>query len=89
MMSWVSFALAGSRWIGPGGEPAWHYTWPDSKRGFCVKCGSQVCALDDEGDSICMTMSSLDDPGEFVPVAQSFKEHGVRWLPLIPWAAEQ
>jgi len=32
-----------------------------------------------------MTMSSLDNPGEFAPVAQSFKEDAVAWLPVIPW----
>jgi hypothetical protein len=87
MMSWVSFPVAGFTWIGPGGEASWHYTWPDSKRGFCPRCGSQVCAIDDGSDSICMTMSSLDDPREFTPVKQSFAENSVHWLPVAPWSA--
>jgi hypothetical protein len=86
-MSWVSFPLAGLGWTGSGGEPSWHYTWPDSKRGFCDKCGSQVCALDDDADSICMTMSSLDNPREFTPIKQSFADNGVDWLPPVPWSA--
>ena len=86
MMSWVSFPVRGFRWTGPGGEVTWHHTWPDSKRGFCPTCGSQVCAQDDGADSICMTMSSLDNPSEFTPVAQSFKQDGVAWLPTVPWS---
>jgi hypothetical protein len=87
MMSWVSFPVAGFKWTGLGGEPSWYYSWPDSRRGFCLDCGSQVCAQDDGADSICMTMSSLDNPGEFIPVAQSFKDDGVPWLPRVPWSA--
>ncbi|MEU3910801.1 hypothetical protein [Streptomyces sp. NPDC029721] len=32
LMSWVSFPLAGLKWTGAGGVPAWHYTRPDSRR---------------------------------------------------------
>ncbi|WP_327378292.1 GFA family protein [Streptomyces sp. NBC_01216] len=42
VMSWVSFPLAGLKWTGAGGEPAWHYTWPDSRRGFCPNCVMQA-----------------------------------------------
>jgi hypothetical protein len=87
MMSWVSFPVAGFKWTGPGGEPSWYYSWPDSRRGFCPNCGSQVCAQDDGADGICMTMSSLDNPGEFTPVAQSFKDDAVSWLPRVPNSA--
>ncbi|WP_432141121.1 GFA family protein [Streptomyces sp. bgisy084] len=84
MMSWVSFPLSGLTWTGEGGEPAWHYTWPDSRRGFCPGCGSQVCALDDGAVSIAITLSSLDDASGFVPVNQSFREDAVAWLPHVP-----
>ncbi|MFE7804520.1 GFA family protein [Streptomyces sp. NPDC057430] len=40
MMSWVSFPLDGLAWS--GAEPSWHYTWPDSKRGFCPSCVMQA-----------------------------------------------
>lgn len=56
----------------------------DSKRRFCPTCGSQVCAQDDGADSICMTMSSLDNPAVFTPVAQSFMADAVAWLPAVP-----
>jgi hypothetical protein len=34
-----------------------------------------------------MTMSSLDEPTSFMPVAQSFKHDAVAWLPTVPWQA--
>ncbi|KUJ43326.1 glutathione-dependent formaldehyde-activating protein [Streptomyces albus subsp. albus] len=84
MMSWVSFGFAGLTWTGEGGEPRWHYTWPDSKRGFCPDCGSQLCALDDGATSIAITFSALDDSRDLMPVNQSFSNTAVAWLPQIP-----
>ncbi|MCL7493083.1 GFA family protein [Streptomyces sp. MCA2] len=84
MMSWASFPLSGLTWTEEGGEPAWHYTWPDSRRGFCPSCGSQLCALDDGATSIAITLSALDDATGLVPVNQSFREDAVAWLPQVP-----
>ncbi|MFF8789418.1 GFA family protein [Streptomyces sp. NPDC015125] len=84
LMSWVSFPLSGLTWTGEGGEPVWHYTWPDSRRGFCPDCGSQLCALDDGANSIAITLSALDDASGLVPVNQSFREDAVSWLPQVP-----
>ncbi|WP_327386887.1 GFA family protein [Streptomyces sp. NBC_01207] len=82
MMSWVSFPLDGLAWS--GAEPSWRYTWPDSKRGFCPSCGSQICALDDGATSIPVTLSALGNPSDLVPVNQSFRETAVPWLPQVP-----
>lgn len=84
MMSWASFPLSGLTWTGDGGEPVWHYTWPDSRRGFCPGCGSQLCALDDGANSIAITLSALDDASGLVPVNQSFRGDAVAWLPQVP-----
>ncbi|MFE3653335.1 GFA family protein [Streptomyces sp. NPDC059152] len=84
MMAWVSFPLQGLIWTGEGGEPSWHYTWPDSKRGFCPTCGTQVCALDEGADDIALTFFTLDDPSNLIPVNQSFRGDAVSWLPQIP-----
>ena len=78
-MSWVSFELTDFTWSGPGGDPAWHYTWPTSKRGHCPGCGSQICALDDGATSIAVPLVSLDDPRELVPVHQSFQDDAPLW----------
>lgn len=84
MMSWASFPLGGLEWTGPGGEPAWHYTWPDSRRGFCPRCGSQLCALDDGATSIAVTLSALGNPADLVPVTQSYRDTAVPWLGQVP-----
>lgn len=84
VMAWVSFPLGGLTWTGEQGEPAWYYTWPDSRRGHCPNCGSHLCALDDNSDSIALTLSSLDDASDFVPVNQSFRQNAVPWLAPVP-----
>lgn len=81
VMAWVNLPLDGFRWTGGGGEPTWFYTFPDSKRGFCGVCGSNVCAVDDDSDAVCVTMMSLDDHRDLVPESQSFSEDAVPWLP--------
>ncbi|MEV6684727.1 GFA family protein [Streptomyces sp. NPDC051130] len=84
MMAWVSFPLNSLKWTGDGGEPAWHYTWPDSRRGFCPRCGSQLCALDDGATSIAVTLPALGNPADLVPVNQSYRDTAVPWLPQVP-----
>lgn len=84
VMSWVSFPLDTLKWTGIGGEPNWHYTWPNSRRGFCPKCGSQVCALDYGADTIAITLSALGNPADLIPVNQSFRESAVPWLAPVP-----
>ncbi|SEL25280.1 methyltransferase domain-containing protein [Streptacidiphilus jiangxiensis] len=83
-MTWVGFDLAQFTWIGPAGEPVWHATWPDSRRGRCPDCGSQVCARDDGATSIAVTLASLDDPNELVPVHQSFRDDILLWRAPVP-----
>ncbi|MEY9956760.1 methyltransferase domain-containing protein [Streptacidiphilus sp. MAP5-52] len=83
-MTWVSFDLAEFTWTGPAGEPVWHATWPTSRRGRCPDCGSQVCAHDEGATSIAVTLASLDDPGELVPVHQSFRDDALLWRTPIP-----
>ncbi|MFJ8676956.1 GFA family protein [Streptomyces sp. NPDC093589] len=84
VMAWVSFPVSGLTWTGPGGEPAWHYTWPDSRRGFCPNCGSHLCALDDGAESIALTLSTLVDASDLVPVNQSYRQDAVPWLAPVP-----
>ena len=90
MMAWVNFTLAVFAWVAGADwvvrEPAWDHTYPTSKRGRCPRCGTQLCALDDDADSIAMTIFSLDrhDDPVLVPRGQSFRPDAVSWLPQIP-----
>ncbi|CUU60920.1 Uncharacterized conserved protein [Parafrankia irregularis] len=84
MMSWVSFPLVGLVWTGASGTPSWYYTFEgETKRGFCPSCGSQLCALDDGGDTIAITLSALDEATDLIPVNQSFRGDAVTWLPQV------
>ncbi|MEU4345669.1 hypothetical protein AB0H00_31205 [Nocardia sp. NPDC023852] len=85
VMSWVDFPRDGFEWTGPGGEPVWYNTFPDSQRGFC---GSSVAAQDDgDAELVGVTMMSLDDHSALVPVHQSFKDNAVTWLSVIETAS--
>lgn len=81
VMAWVDLPLDGFRWTGSEGEPTWFHTFPDSKRGFCSTCGANVCAVDVDADTVCVTMMSLDEHTDLVPERQSFSDDAVPWLP--------
>ncbi|MFF2555202.1 GFA family protein [Nocardia sp. NPDC058058] len=84
VMSWVDFPRDGFEWTGPGGEPIWYNTFPDSQRGFCGVCGSSVAAQDDsDAELVGVTMMSLDDHSALVPERQSFRPNAVSWLPIV------
>jgi hypothetical protein len=84
IMAWVDLPLDGFAWTGPGGEPSWYFTFPDSRRGFCPNCGSNLCAQDSGADTICVTIVTLDDHTQLRPLSQSFKDNAVSWLPTVP-----
>ena len=85
MMSWVSFPLDGFAWTTGSDALSWFYTFKgETKRGFCSTCGSQVCALDDGGTTIGITLSALDSAEGLDPVNQSFRQDAVSWLPQVP-----
>lgn len=77
-VGWVDFALSGFEWTGDA-EPTWYHTYPDSKRGHCVVCGSSLCALDDDADSICVTLGSLDPGSDVAPEGHSFESEAPSW----------
>ncbi|NUS73136.1 MAG: GFA family protein [Corynebacteriales bacterium] len=83
--AWVDVPIDGFRWLGPGGEPTWYYTFSDTKRGFCAICGSSVSAQDEGADTMGLAMMSLDEHRHIVPQSQSFRNDAVSWLPHVPW----
>jgi len=80
-MSWVDFAVDGFKWTGEGGEPTWHKTWPTTSRGFCPECGSSVAGHDDDGERMGVTIMSLDDSSDVIPIHQSSADNAVSWQP--------
>ena len=82
VVAWADFPLAALVWDGPGGPPATYRSSPEVQRGFCSTCGGTIFALDDGSSTICITLSTLDDPDSVVPASQSFPESAPRWLRL-------
>lgn len=80
VVAWVDFPICSLAWDGPSGEPAWYRSSARTQRGFCSTCGGTVCALDDGSDTVCMTVSTLDEPDAIVPKSQSFRESAPSWL---------
>jgi hypothetical protein len=69
-VAWVEFPLKSFKWTGKGGEPAYYQSSEKTSRGFCPKCGSTLCAVDDGYDNIALTIASLDNPNLVVPDKQ-------------------
>ncbi len=77
--AWVSFPRQSVAYMGET-RPTLYRSSQSAQRGFCPKCGSQLFALDDGGDSICMMIGSCDDPDAFAPEFASFSESAPSWL---------
>lgn len=79
-VAWVEFLLTDFSWTGPGGEPNRFQSSEQSERGFCAKCGSTVCALDDGYDKISLTIATLDEPSAIIPGKQhSYEASAPDW----------
>lgn len=54
------------------------------ERGFCPVCGTHISFIgDDRRDEIDITTGSLDTPGEYPPVEDSFVELKIAWMPAL------
>lgn len=73
------------------GEPKYHFTVSENKRGkhkrgFCGECGSRLTGgeTDRAMPIIAVTAASLDDPGIFRPAYDIFTSHAQPWDILNP-----
>ena len=79
-VAWVDFPLKTLMWDGPGGEPTFYRSSKKTQRGFCPKCGGALCAIDDGGENICMTIASLHNPDLVKPgVQHSYQKEAPSW----------
>lgn len=90
-VAWVEFPLAGFAWTGPGGEPSTFQSSENTRRGFCAKCGSSLCALDDGYDKISLTIAVFDEPSSLVPGKQHSHKTSAPgwWIPEIDRTAQK
>ncbi len=79
---WVSFSLENFQW-NPDNQLGMYRSSEKTQRVFCKKCGSFLGAIDDGGDSICVTIASLDHPAEIIPGKQhSYEKEAPSWWVL-------
>jgi hypothetical protein len=79
-VAWVEFSINDIRWDGVGGEPAFYRSSAKTRRGFCLKCGGTLCALDDGYENVSITIASLNDANAIVPDQQySYQESKPSW----------
>lgn len=75
--AWVNFAKPSFEWLGD--EPAWYQSSPGMKRGFCGKCGTSLCTLEDDG-YVCVSIVSLDRAADIAPAYHIYWQHALPWL---------
>lgn len=80
VMAWVDFPRSALRFEGPGGDPAFYRSSEATRRGFCPRCGSAICAMDDGVETVSMTLATFDDADAFVPQSHSFPGSAPSWL---------
>jgi hypothetical protein len=79
-VAWVEFPNQDFSWVGPGGKPNFYRSSEKVERGFCPKCGSALCAIDDGSDQIGITIASLNTPDLIIPTSHhSFKKSAPAW----------
>jgi len=76
---WVAFDRAALSW---SGEPAWFASWPTLRRAFCSACGSSLASVADDGATVSVTGSSLDDRtgSDLAPYGHSFRDQAPVWM---------
>ncbi|MEV5877948.1 GFA family protein [Streptomyces sp. NPDC052101] len=84
VMWWAGWPKDRITWT--AGELTWYETFPgEAKRAFCGNCGTRVAAIDASEPNIGINVTALHDTTgqDLVPVAQSFRENAVSWLPVV------
>ena len=79
----VDFPREAFEWTGPGGEPTWFNTFPDSQARAHGGVYRVCCGADDGEAKLVGVTMSLDDHCGLVPERQSFRTNAVPWLPIV------
>ena len=80
-VAWATVPAAAFAWT--GAAPASHVSSADVVRTHCAACGTSLTYQAD-GDSIDVTLASLDDPGAIPPTAEIWLSHRLPWEPVDP-----
>ena len=79
VVAWVNFPEATFRWV--QGAPEYFASSPLMRRGFCSRCGTSLCTVEDDG-YVCVTIASLDRAAEVAPRYHIYAQHRLPWLEL-------
>ncbi len=64
------------------GAPARHGSSEAAERGFCAACGAALTFAYLDGETIDLTVATLDDPGDFPPEDNIWTESKLPWVAL-------
>lgn len=79
-VTWISFARRGFQFT--KGSPR-ETRWEGRLRSFCSECGTPLTFLaKDFADEIDVTVGSLDEPEQVVPVDHTWMEDRLPWIQL-------
>src|SRR3989338_5772250 len=81
VVAWVDLPLSSLSY--KGNKPVLYRSSKKAQRGFFPKCHSQLFALDDGSDMVCMTIATMDKPNLIKPEYDSFKESSPSWMKSI------
>lgn len=78
MVAWMTVARTALRWL--GAQPREYASSPGVLRGFCAHCGTPLTYFHDSyGDSIDLTVATLDAPDRIAPIDHIWMEDAVSW----------
>lgn len=78
-VAWAEFPVADFVWTNELGL-TFYQSSAATRRGFCNRCGSTICAIDDGYDRISVATAVLDDGHALVPgKTHSFAEEAPEW----------
>ena len=81
--SFVSWAVISLQDLNHNGElPTIHVTDEKVERSFCSKCGSSISYFQRDGDSIDITVGTMDNPSSVKPSKHIWDRKRIHWLKM-------
>jgi hypothetical protein len=81
--SFVSWAVISLQDLNHIGElPTIHVTDEKVERSFCSKCGSSISYFQRDGDSIDITVGTMDNPSSVKPSKHIWDRKRIHWLKM-------
>ncbi|MBW4690141.1 MAG: GFA family protein [Lyngbya sp. HA4199-MV5] len=78
VVAWAHFPVSSLKY--EGSEPSLYRSSENTQRGFCPKCGSSICVVDDGDELLCITLATLDRPEAVTPAYDSHLESSLPWM---------